>query len=121
MKENWKFFIAGVQFHQYKEALGLIKQGDILDMIPEPDNKYDANAVKLVFDTAQGRDGEGQEIFIGYVPGKISAEISAFLVTAEVPTCKIITFNGAMKPWEMFEVEISDIGSEAIPEVENAT
>ena len=104
MSKTWSFNIAGVQYHDYKRVLNSIKVGDKLRMIPEPTNKYDPNAVQLHFGN----------IFLGFVPGKISSDISAFLEYAEEPTCLITNFNKAGKPWEMFTVSITD----GVPEEE---
>jgi hypothetical protein len=93
-----KFFIAGVQHHQIHEVLAELTEDEILDLVPEPTNSYDPNAVRIEFNG----------VMLGYVPKKFSAEISAMLETSEL-LCTITTLNKAAKPWEMCEVEIVPI------------
>lgn len=99
------FFVAGVQHHQIHNVLDELRVGDDLDLVPEPDNKYDPNAVRIEYDSTM----------LGYVPKKFSSEISAMIEIS--PTqCKISKLNKTAKPWEMLEVTISPISDEDIDE-----
>jgi len=93
--EEIKFYVAGVQHHQYKQCLQELSEIELLKMVPEPDNRYDPNAIKLMF-------GEYQ---IGYVPKKFSAVVSAALEISNVE-CEIVKFDPNARPWEMIEVVI---------------
>lgn len=98
MLEEKKFFIAGVQHHEMHTIIKELEVGDILELVPEYDNKYDPNAVKIIYG----------ETMLGYVPRKFSAEISAaFEVGAELD-CTIVTLNPDGKPWEWCEVVIQE-------------
>ncbi len=96
MKESKRFFIAGVQHHDLRSVLDVLEEGDELDLVSEPDNKFDPNAVKI----------EYEGTMLGYVPKKFSAEVSAAL-ELEPLMCVITSLNPSAKPWEMCEVEIS--------------
>ncbi len=48
----------------------------------EPTNKYDPNAVRLEF------NGESRVYMVGYVPAKMSASVSAFIMTG-LPKCVV--------------------------------
>ena len=105
MKE-FKFFIAGVQHHEYKKVVKVVMEGHELEMVPETSKrilKIDPNAVRL-----EWYDDVFEVSMIGYVPAKKSAEVSAFLFLAEDPICIITAFNPTAKPWEMFEVVIRE-------------
>lgn len=101
-----QFFIAGVQFRPRGEIMVAAKElneGDLLTLQPEPTNKYDPNAVKILTE-----DGN----FLGYVPKKFSAEISAMLEIEAPIECIIEAVDPTAKLWEMFKVTIQDIPSE---------
>jgi hypothetical protein len=100
---TWSFNIAGVQFHDYKGVVNEMKAGDKLEMIPEPTNKFDPNAVQLHFTSKSGRKS-----FIGFVPKKISADVSAFLEHADDPVCVLTEVIPSAKPWQMFMVKVTD-------------
>lgn len=91
------FHIAGVQFHEYREALKDLdlKVGTEVDLVPEPENKFDPNAVRIEF----------KGMHLGYVPKKLSAEISAFIDCSNA-VAVLEEVNPSAKPWEMFKVTI---------------
>lgn len=94
------FYIAGVQFRTTEERKSLAGQevGDILELVPEPTNQYDPNAVKIM----QG------DLHYGYVPRKFSSEVSAALEIGLPLVCEITMINPSGKTYEMCEVEISE-------------
>ena len=94
------FYIAGVQYHEYKEATPHIAEGNHLRLVPDPTNKYDPNAVEIIWET------EEKSFFLGFVPKKYSSEVAAML-EVEPLQCVLVEFNASAKPWEMFRVEIS--------------
>jgi hypothetical protein len=90
------FFVAGVQFHELKMVASLIKEGDILDLVLEPTNKFDPNAVRIEF----------QDYMVGFVPKKFSAMISG-IMTVEPVTCRVISINMSKKTYEQLFVELT--------------
>lgn len=94
------FYIAGVQHHEFKQVLHDLQEGQDVDLIPDPKNKFDKNAIALTV----GNDA----VMLGYVPKKINSEVLAAMVTS-VLRCKITKLNKTSKPWEMIEVTIDDI------------
>lgn len=103
---SYEFFIAGVQHHEYKKCINKLEEGMELGLVPEPNNPYDSNAIKIVTSELDN------EFMLGYVPKKISAEVSAFLILAADPTCFITEVNPSAKTWEMIKVSIEDRGEE---------
>ena len=108
MSEKFEFFIAGVQFHQAKTVINEIEVGDEILMEPEPSNKYDPNAIKLMYG----------DTMLGYVPAKFSGSVSAFLETADDPICEITYVNPKAKTYEQLKVIIKDYTEEALEDVE---
>jgi hypothetical protein len=98
-----KFFIAGVQHRPgAADVIRELSEGDELVLVPEPDNKFDPNAVKIELQI-EGQDAK----FLGYVPKKFSAEVAAALeVGKDELECVITKINKNGKTYEMCEVVI---------------
>jgi hypothetical protein len=102
-KVTHNFFIAGVQYHQLSSVINDIAEGDNLVLVPEPDNKFDPNAVRIEFVSSD------KKAFIGFVPKKFSSEVAAALEIGKVLKCILVTLNKSAKPWEQAEVEVRDM------------
>lgn len=76
------FFIAGFQYHDGALALKKLKLGKKLELIAEPDNPHDPDAVAIY------RKG----VHLGYVPGDSNATIAQLLRFghANVLECRIM-------------------------------
>lgn len=99
-----EFFIAGVQFRPKEEIAKAIKQmeeGIFLELRPDPTNKYDPNAVQIMYRI------EDFSAFLGYVPAKFSAEVSASLEIGDV-VCKVTQLNPTAKPWEKIRIVVTN-------------
>ncbi len=101
-EQSWEFYIAGVQHHEAKTVINNLKVGDLLYMIPEPTNKFDPNAIRLIHSTPE----EGNTM-LGFVKGKLSADIAAFMEVEDNVKCEIIELTPSAKPWEQIKVKIS--------------
>ena len=99
----WKFYIAGVKFHQMNSVLNDIVEGNVLALVPEPTNRYDPNAVRIIYAR------HDKEAMLGYVPKKFSAEVSARLFIGSSLECVVTEFKRQAKPWEMCKVEIREV------------
>ncbi len=100
---NRKFHIAGVQYRPRNEINRVVKQLEVgidLYLEMEPDNKFDSNAVKIIFVE------DVNDVFLGYVPKKFSAEISALIENDIDVFCIVTKVNPQGKTWEMIEVEV---------------
>lgn len=102
-----KFLVAGVQFRpagHIKMVSSALKEGDYFQLVPEPTNKFDPNAVRIEYNVDTGDEIKG--IHIGYVPKRFSAEVSAMLMLDSNVLCIARAVNAGAKPWEMFLVEV---------------
>jgi hypothetical protein len=63
------FEIAGVKYHAENFIAAQVQAGDIVDLVPEPKNKYDPNAIKVM------KTG----FHIGYVPKMFTFDVHAVL------------------------------------------
>lgn len=105
------FFIAGVQHHQMNEVMDVLKEGMTLELIPEPTNKFDPNAVKIIFEGFRDEKTE-LHVMLGYVPKKFSSEIVAKFAAGRTLECIIVGFYPTNKAWERCYVEVRQIDSE---------
>uniref|UniRef100_A0A6M3L989 Putative HIRAN domain containing protein n=1 Tax=viral metagenome TaxID=1070528 RepID=A0A6M3L989_9ZZZZ len=115
MNENksYEFYVAGVQFHQAKTVLGELEEGFLLELKPDPTNKFDPNAIEIVY------YGPEEPTMLGFVPKKFSAEVSAFMEIHENVVCVLTKLTPAAKPWEQLKVKIG-VAEETELEDENA-
>ena len=104
MEKQFEFYVAGVQHHGLHTILQEVQEGDDLLVIPEPTNKYDKNALKIVYESLADKT----PVMIGYVPGKLSAQVSAFLDSCEGISCKVLEFNPTAKPWNQIKIIIKE-------------
>lgn len=67
----FSFHIAGFQHHDGALVLGKLKAGDTLELVPERDNPYDAEAIAVKFHGAM----------LGYVPADSVGPLSTLFFT----------------------------------------
>ena len=101
---KWSFHIAGVKFHQMNSVILDVAEGNILALVPEPTNRFDPNAVRIIYARAD------KEAMLGYVPKKFSAEVSAAITIGTKLECEVMEFKRQAKTWEMCLVEIREVG-----------
>ena len=97
--EEKTFYIAGVQHHELHEVIEDLKEADELELVCEPDNKFDPNAIRIEWDGTM----------LGYVPKKFSAEVNAALEVGRDLVCTITKLTPSAKPWEQCEVLIHEL------------
>lgn len=114
-KKLYEFYIAGVQFHDLNKCIDGLKVSDELYLESEPTNQYDKNAVKIiasVYNEFNTKD-DYTKYMIGYVPGKLSADITHLLKSKTYKTsCKISKLNPEAKAWNRIKVIIEITGLE---------
>ena len=90
MKAKKKFFkechVAGRRYHDANEVWDELNVGTRISLVKDGENRYDLEAVALVY-----TDNEGEDYVIGYIPRSENTEISAFLEMGwgEVFECRI--------------------------------
>lgn len=105
--QQWEFYIAGVQHHEARTVKDQLEVGDFLNLVPEPTNKFDPNAIRIEW-YSEITDGEGfgKSVMLGFVPAKLSADVSAFIEVEDKAKCQITELNPDAKPWEWIKVKI---------------
>jgi hypothetical protein len=92
-----RFFIAGFRFHEGPAIIGRMRRGNRLALCAEPDNPYDAGAVRLEF---AGRH-------VGYVPRSNNAVIGRLLAQRAPLLARIVTVDPAVEPWKAVQVAVA--------------
>lgn len=93
MKEE--FYVAGFKHHQGQTVLPRMSVGDHLNMIPEPSNEFDPNAIKLKY--------EG--VMIGYIPARVAKK----LISKKAHSCTITNLDPEANPWMTVKVGIKPL------------
>jgi hypothetical protein len=90
-------FVAGFRFYKGMELLDQMQEGDMLELVREPDNAYDEAAIALHW------NGEK----IGFIP-KSENEFLSKLLDAEALElmAEIAHLNKEVKPWENLHVGV---------------
>lgn len=92
---EWRFYVAGVKHHQLSTVIFLLKEEEEVQLIPEPTNKYDKNAIQIRW----------QDIMLGYVPKQVAAQILPVLKTYPLYTI-IIELNPTQEPWQHLRLHV---------------
>ena len=100
------FYVAGVQFRKdWQDNLATVRTEEELQLIPEPTNKYDKNAVQIL---------SSKDIFLGYVPVKQGAKnlwVLDRLFEGQKLKATVKESNTELDPWQalLVEVEIVEV------------
>jgi len=88
--------LAGFQYHAGKSLWPRMQVGDALALIREPDNRFDANAVRV--------EWQGQKI--GYVPRRENADVARFMDSGQNLEARIARLAEVRDPWARVRFEI---------------
>lgn len=88
--------LAGFQYHHGKALWHEMKLGDRLDLIREPENKYDIRAIRV--------EWQGQKL--GYVPRRENSDIARLMDNGARPEAKITRLTESRDPWQRVRFEI---------------
>lgn len=92
------FYVAGLQYHQEVDDLEGIEEDDIVYLVPEPDNEYDSNAVRV----------EDQDFgMLGYVPKKVNQQVKELMETRAIKA-KVFRCNPEKEPWKVLQIALHD-------------
>jgi len=88
--------LAGFQYHQGKTLWDDMKAGDELTLTREPDNPYDAKAIRV--------DWQGHKL--GYVPRRENADIARIMDNGAKLQARISRLVESRDPWQRIRFEI---------------
>lgn len=88
--------LAGFQYHAGKKLWDEMKVGDVLVLVREPDNPYDARAIRV--------DWHGHKL--GYVPRRENADIARLMDNGAKLEARISRLIESRDPWQRVRFEI---------------
>lgn len=88
--------LAGFQYHDGRKLWAELQVGDALTLAREPDNPYDANAVRV--------DWRGHKL--GYVPRRENADIARLMDKGVRLNARISRLVDSRDPWQRVRFEI---------------
>jgi hypothetical protein len=114
-KKQFAFYVAGLKFHMedYEKAKDHIEIGHHCQLDRDPENPYDPNAVKIVYNFYNHETGNIDPCFLGHVPMKMkqSALVSQALLDCqedhEAYSCIITKHFPDAPPYERLKVEVT--------------
>ncbi len=110
-KYTKQFYVAGVKFRKdWKETIKELNEGEILQLVPEPTNRFDPNAIRIAT-TIQNEPGPPIGTMLGYVPAKTGEanEVTALLNAGKVLDVTLIELQPDFEPWKALLVEVKEI------------
>lgn len=88
--------LAGFRYYEGKKLWSEMKVGDVLQLVREPDNSYDANAVRV----------EWQGHKLGYVPRADNEALARFMDRGSKAGARITRLKKSRNPWQRMEFEV---------------
>ena len=88
--------LAGFQFYAGRELWEEMKVGDALVLVREPENRHDANAVRVEW---RGRK-------LGYLPRAENRAVAAEMDRGGQVAARIARLNRHLDPWKRIQVEV---------------
>lgn len=88
--------LAGFQFYAGRELWEEMKAGDALALVREPENRHDANAVRVEW---RGRK-------LGYLPRAENRAVAAEMDRGGQVEARIARLNRHLDPWKRIQVEV---------------
>lgn len=89
-----------------REVLVGLSTGQELSLERDPENPYDPNAVKVIYDNEMDNNGPVDKVFLGFVEKAIAEEIAPLLDRDCTATCRIIGWLGTIKPHLEIEIDL---------------
>lgn len=88
--------LAGFRYYAGKQLWSEMKAGDPLQLVREPDNTYDSNAVRV----------EWQGYKLGYVPRADNQALARFMDRGSKAEARITRLKKSRNPWQRMEFEV---------------
>ena len=88
--------IAGFQFYDGEHLWDQLSTGDMLQLIQEPDNPYDENAVEIYWRNSK----------LGYLPRVENTAIAQMMNREQEITARISNKRESFNPWQRLAIEV---------------
>ena len=98
------FYMAGAKFYQLPWVLNELKVGDEVKLIPDPENRYDQNAVEI----------HVNEFKLGFVPRTNNLVLQQLLLANTTITARISVINAQADQWKQVKVTLYTVSNEKV-------
>lgn len=100
--------LAGRKYHDVDEVWDELKVGTVLRMERDKENRYDANAVAVIYERKDRKGVVEDEFLIGYIPRNNNEMIANFLEMGwnDIFECRISKINPDTHPEEQVYLTI---------------
>ncbi|MEQ1557153.1 MAG: HIRAN domain-containing protein [Gallionella sp.] len=89
--------VAGFQYHQGSKLWAMLQVGDVLSLVREADNRFDARAVRV--------EWQGEKL--GYLPRLDNASVSHLLDNGTtLLSAEIVALQASNNPWERIALAV---------------
>jgi len=88
--------LAGSQYYAVDQFWSEIKVGDALELIREPDNKHDRNAIRV--------EWHGHKL--GYLPRKENRVVAAAMDAGDRLSARVSSMSDNKNPWQRVAFEV---------------
>ena len=89
--------VAGFQYHDGESVWLRLSEGDLLQLLREPDNPYDRRAIAVYWSESK----------LGYVPRAANTAVSQMMDRGERLTARIMRLRESRNPWKRVELSIA--------------
>lgn len=106
-----EYHVAGRQYHDADDVWSELKVGTKLSLVRDTDNRFDPNAVAIVYTKCDDDSSENEEYTLGYIPRCENENIAAFLEMGwtEIFECRICKLNPEAHYEEQIHVSVKII------------
>lgn len=88
--------LAGFQYYEGKALWDMMRAGDPLRLVREPQNPHDANAVRI----------EWRGEMLGYIPRRENADVARQMDLGAPVKARIVRLTEARNPWQRIRFEV---------------
>lgn len=88
--------LAGFQYYEGKALWDMMRVGDPLRLVREPQNPHDANAVRI----------EWRGEMLGYLPRRENADVARQMDLGAAVKARIVRLTEARNPWHRVRFEV---------------
>lgn len=88
--------LAGFQYHEGRDLWAMMRVGDSLQLMREPQNPHDGNAVRVLW----------RNEMLGYIPRRENSDVARQMDRGAPVKARIVRLKEARNPWQRIEFEV---------------
>ena len=88
--------LAGFQYYEGRDLWNMMRAGDPLQLLREPQNPHDTNAVRVLW----------RNEMLGYIPRRENSDVARQMDRGAPVKARIVRLKEARNPWQRIEFEV---------------